>query len=218
MSLINYLRESGATCTEQVRCRGLVFTASYTFKSVLYLLVVEFPKVYSPSFVEQDVRGGAYYLFFVCYLRYLVVVELVPSAVIQTHSSVVACLQLAEVITNCKKIVDGLLTVVVNHKRSHVEVLDWKVYQRIRLCVVSAKPLKVDNQDRRHVVNLYLFHGLLMSDAPVAVPSVSLREVFRLVKLSKAVLYAHVLSAVFRLVLAFEIGVFVFDESIETAV
>lgn len=73
------------------------------------------------------------------------VVELVPSAVVQTHRSVVACLQLTEVITDCKKIVDGLLTVVVDHKRSHVEVLDRKVDQRIRLCVVSPKPLKVNN-------------------------------------------------------------------------
>jgi len=40
VSLINYLRQSGATCTEQVRCCGLLFAVADTFKSVLYLFVV----------------------------------------------------------------------------------------------------------------------------------------------------------------------------------
>ena len=82
------------------------------------------------------------------------------------------------------------------------------------LSVIASEPLKVNNQDRRHVVNLDLFHSLFVGDTSVAIPGVCLRKVLWFVELSEAVLYAHIFGPVLHFMLTFEIRVFVLDEAV----
>jgi len=60
-------------------------------------------------------------------------------------------------------------------KLAHVEALHREVHQRVLLGVVAPEPLQIDYQDGWDVVHLYFLDSLLVIDAAVAVPCVSLR-------------------------------------------
>ena len=92
------------------------------------------------------------------------------------------------------------------------------MHQSVLFSVVTSEPLEVDNQDRRYVVYLNLFHSLFVGNTSVTIPSICLRKVLRLVELSEAVLNAHVLRPVLHLVFTLIVGVFILDEAVQTAV
>ena len=92
------------------------------------------------------------------------------------------------------------------------------MHQSVLFSVVTSEPLEVDNQDRRYVVYLNLFHSLFVGNTSVAIPGICLRKVLRLVELSEAVLNAHVLRPVLHLVFTLIVGVFVLDKAVQTAV
>ena len=75
--------------------------------------------------------------------------------------------------------------------------------QSVLLGVIASEPLKVNNQDRWHVVNLNLFHGLFVSDTSVAIPSVCLRKILWFVELSEAILNANILGPVLHFMFSF---------------
>jgi len=57
--------------------------------------------------------------------------------------------------------------------------------------VVASEAFQVDDEDGRNVVHLNLLHSLFVVDAPVAVPSVRLRQLLGPVELPEAVVNAH---------------------------
>ena len=63
----------------------------YCFECILQLFVVEIVKVQTSSLVEEDVRRRTHYIF-VFNLGNTMVIELVPTALIQHHCRVVTSL------------------------------------------------------------------------------------------------------------------------------
>jgi len=124
------------------------------------------------------------------------IVELVPFVSVLCNSSIVPCLQLAEVVANCKKVINGLLVLfkIAYDIVTHVETLGWKLDIHVLLSVIASESFKVDNQNWRHVVQLDLLHSLFVLHAFVAVPSVRLAKIFWLVKLPETVVNTDVIS------------------------
>jgi len=82
------------------------------------------------------------------------IVELVPFVSVLCNSSIVPSLQLAEVVANCKKVINRLLVLfeMTYNIVTHVETLRWKLNVHVLLSVIASESFEVDNQNWRHVV------------------------------------------------------------------
>ncbi len=140
------------------------------------------------------------------------VVKLVPLVSVFCNRSVVPRLQLAEVITDCEQVVNRLLFLleVAHNIVTHVKTLCRKLHVHVLLSVIASESFEVDDQNWWDVVELNLLHGLFVLNTLVAVPGICLAEVFRLVELAEAVVYADVVS-VFLLVTGLELAFLVAD-------
>ena len=87
--------------------------------------------------------------------------------------------------------------------------------------MVASEPLQCNDQYRRDVVNLYLFNSLFMIQTSITVPSIRLRQFFRSVELSKAIIdtdpFSQFLVRVGFTVAAI-LGLVVVDESVQACV
>ena len=61
-----------------------------------------------------------------------------------------------------------------HYKLTHVKPAQWEVYERVLLGVIASEAFQIDNQDRRHVVNLDFLQGLLVVYASIAIPGIGL--------------------------------------------
>ena len=82
------------------------------------------------------------------------IVELVPFVSVLCNRSVVPGLQLAKVVADCEKVVNGLLILfkVTHNIVTHVETLRRKLNVHVLLGVIASESFEVDNQYWWHVV------------------------------------------------------------------
>ena len=60
--------------------------------------------------------------------------------------------------------------------------------------MITTESLQVDDENRRHIVDLNLLDRLLMVDTTIAVPSIRLRQLLWSIELPEAVVDADTLS------------------------
>jgi hypothetical protein len=76
------------------------------------------------------------------------IVELAPFVSVLCNCSVVPGLQLAKVVADCEKVVNGLLILfeVTHNIVNHVETLRRKLNVHVLLGVIASESFEVDNQ------------------------------------------------------------------------
>ena len=150
-------------------------------------------KVYAASCIEKYICSWAHYWVFFCALEYFVIIELVPFASILCHRCIVPSWKLSCVIWDSEQIIDRSMWWLVSrdYKLRHVKTIFWEIYQCILLWLIATEPFEIDDQYRWYIIDLNLFDSLLMVNASVTVPCISLWKFLGSVELSKTVINAH---------------------------
>lgn len=101
---------------------------------------------------------------------------------------------------DCEEVVNGSVGWAVSgdDELRHVQAILGKIDQSVLLGLVATEALQVDDEDGWHVIDLDLLDGLLMVNAPVAVPCVRLGEFLWSVKLPEAIVDADALGKLVR--------------------
>ena len=105
-----------------------------------------------------------------------------------------------------------------DYKLRHVKTIFWEIYQSVLLWLIATKPFEINDQYWWYIVDLNLFHSLLMVNASVTVPCISLWKLLGSVELSETIVNAHAFCYLIVCVSYIKwlvIGVFVVNESIE---
>lgn len=97
-------------------------------------------------------------------------------------------------IRNAKQVIDEIFRVLLllaDNEVAHIKSLDRELHRSVLLLLHALEPFQIDNQNRRSLEDLNLFHSMLMHFTSTAEPSVLVRELLRCHKLSETVINSY---------------------------